>query len=180
MWDFNKVGITEKQIKKLCEPRVNVGVKVVVVRQASAEKKYIGGTWKKSSSAISLGERSNRIEELGLQSECVNAHQRQISDFCGDEPIAKHPRLHLRYKYRRKIDSAEFIWYTHTHTHSLSRLSVKHLTKHINVVLHVNLTGDLVNYVSHFGISMPCYLSGFFSIAYHIFSADWEERKIAQ
>lgn len=33
-------------------------------------------------------------------------------------------------------------------THSLSCLSVKHLTKHINVFLHVNLTGDLVNYVS--------------------------------
>lgn len=32
--------------------------------------------------------------------------------------------------------------------HSLSCLSVKHLTKHINVFLHVNLTGDLVNYVS--------------------------------
>lgn len=42
MWDFNKVGITEKQIKKLCEPRVNVGVKVVVVRQASAEKNILG------------------------------------------------------------------------------------------------------------------------------------------
>lgn len=41
---------------------------------------------KKKSAAVQFrcGGRSEQEKNLGLQSECVNAHQQQISDFAGD------------------------------------------------------------------------------------------------